>query len=158
MITIRYDIEPVKRAIRDLQKSDLPDAVVRHAEKKMLKHVAAKAPRRSGAFASSFRPRSTRGKRMRLETKMGRILRWTEFTGTQAHGIDPVRARVLHWIDEHTGRDMFRPHVDHPGTEARPWVRPGIRKVAPSALHDAFRDLARRMPWLRVTGSAPPPS
>ena len=158
MITIRYDIEPVKRAIRDLQKSDLPDAVVRHAEKKMLKHVAAKAPRRSGTFASSFKPQSTRGKRMRLITKYGALFRFLEYSGTQSHIIVPVKARVLHWIDPDTGKDMFRYRVRHPGTSPTPFARPGIRKVAPSALHDAFRDLTRRLPWLRVTGSAPPPS
>lgn len=41
--------------------------------------------------------------------------------GTAPHPIDPVYAKMLHWVDLGTGDDVFAHHVDHPGTQPNPY-------------------------------------
>ena len=49
--------------------------------------------------------------------------------GTRAHGIDPVRAKMLSWIDPASGERVFAHHVDHPGTAANPYLSSAAAKT-----------------------------
>lgn len=72
--------------------------------------------------------------------------------GTRPHTITPNTARALHfWVD---GVEVFTDIVHHPGTEPRPYMRPGaegaarqIRPIAATAtsLADVIEQLAERV-------------
>ena len=49
--------------------------------------------------------------------------------GTRAHGIDPVRAKLLSWIDPASGERRYARHVDHPGTAANPYLANAAAKT-----------------------------
>ena len=49
--------------------------------------------------------------------------------GTRAHGIDPVRAKMLSWIDPSSGERVFARHVDQPGTAANPYLANAAAKT-----------------------------
>ena len=66
--------------------------------------------------------------------------------GTKPHEIVPVRAKALSWKPrggsvEHlvavanvSGKRVFTMRVHHPGTKARPWLRPAFEKDRPKFL------------------------
>ena len=147
IISMRTNVSAMRSSLRALAREDVIHGAADIAETRMLKHIAARAPRRTGAYASSFgRRRWSRG--LRLVTKYGMLMRWLEYTGTRPHIIVPRRARVLHWIDD-AGRDVFSMRVRHPGTSPVPHIRPGLRRVVPGTVHDYIAGLIRRHRWLR---------
>jgi len=38
--------------------------------------------------------------------------------GAEQHEIRPKRKKVLHWVDDESGQDVFTRHVHHPGVRA----------------------------------------
>ena len=53
--------------------------------------------------------------------------------GTAPHEIVPIRAKVLHWVVG--GKDFFATRVHHPGSRARPFLRPSADQHFPSLPH-----------------------
>lgn len=149
MITITADFSGIRNALDALAKDPLPSRVADIAENKMLKEIHSRAPSKTGKYRSSFKRVKSYKQGMRLETPYGELMGFLEFTGTQAHVIVPVKAKVLHWLDPETGQHMFRYRVRHPGTRPSPHLRPALRKVAPSAVNEAMLELKRRHPWIR---------
>jgi hypothetical protein len=69
--------------------------------------------------------------------------------GTSPHPIDPVSARVLHWVSinaEGAAGDVFAMHVDHPGTQPLNLEDVAMLEVEPMIddLIDAADDAAAR--------------
>ena len=57
--------------------------------------------------------------------------------GTKAHIIRPVRAKMLHWVDEASGEDRFAKEVHHPGSKAREYSKE-IREIWLGLMPDYF--------------------
>lgn len=84
------------------------------AERILLDAARRNHPKKTGATAEQLRVQSTvRGLALRLELRGGMVSRYL-ITGTRAHDIEPVRARVLRWED--SGGVHFARRVHHPGT------------------------------------------
>lgn len=50
--------------------------------------------------------------------------------GTAPHTIIPVKKKALRWRDK-SGKVHFAKRVNHPGTTAQPFMRPGFRAAKP---------------------------
>ena len=67
---------------------------------------------------------------------------WVE-EGTKAHPIDPVNARVLHWVDG--GAHHFAHHVDHPGGKPYPFMQPAAEYAADVASEKIEKQLVPQL-------------
>ena len=148
MFEVKINFTEIKNELKLLKQTNVKKITADIAEKKMQKHLAAKAPRRTGKFSSSFKKKNTKDG-VQLVTKFGDLFTWLEFSGTQAHVIVPRKAKVLHWIDPATGKDVFRMRVNHPGFKARPFARPGLDKTLPSAAGEAIGQISRKHKWIK---------
>lgn len=63
-----------------------------------------------------------------------------EFGGKSFYPIDPVKARVLHWISKE-GESVFRMHVDHPPSKEFAYLRTALeemKELVPEGFNDAI--------------------
>jgi len=85
---------------------------------KLAERVSKEAPKETGVLKSSIHHQATvNGLRIISSARYSLYVA----LGTRPHPIEPVHARVLHWVDKKTGQDVFAMHVDHPGTKPNPY-------------------------------------
>jgi hypothetical protein len=93
---------------------------------KLAQRVAAEAPKDTGVLKSSISYRRTvKGLQVISSARYATYVA----QGTGPHPIDPVHARVLHWVDKKTGAEVFAMHVDHPGTRPNPYPQRALRAM-----------------------------
>jgi hypothetical protein len=89
-----------------------------HVGPRLAQRVATEAPKGSGALKHSISYRRTvTGLQVVSSAHYATYVSY----GTGPHPIDPVHARVLHWVDKKSGTEVFAMHVDHPGTRPNPY-------------------------------------
>lgn len=86
----------------------------------LTEEVGAQAPVDTGQLAASQSWDDQEGVLRVISTDNRGPIATYVIRGTRAHPIDPVNARMLHWVDA-GGGDVFAGHVDHPGTVANPF-------------------------------------
>jgi hypothetical protein len=87
-----------------------------------------------GTLAASHSSRDGDGGRLEIVSTdaRGPIARFV-IRGTQAHPIEPVSARALHFFVD--GDEVFTKHVEHPGTSPNPYNRVAWEAQRPDVVH-----------------------
>lgn len=111
----------------DTEQNDLPPAMLdrwnafeQEVGQVLTEEMSAQAPVVTGQLADSQSWDDQEGVFRVISTdNRGPIARFV-IRGTAPHPIDPVNARMLHWVGP-GGVDVFAHHVDHPGTAPNPY-------------------------------------
>ena len=127
------DFKPIAEFVKKLNKKELITRCFEWGAEKLLFEITAKdIPFDTGRYRKSWKKNKPKKETISVETPMGQLMIWLEFTGTVPHEIVPKRPGYpLHWIDPDTGEDVFRYKVWHPGTTATPHLRPAIKRFLP---------------------------
>ena len=104
-------------------------------------------PFNQGNYRASWKKKKIKKQTISVETPMGQLMIWLEFTGTKPHIIVPVRAQALHWIND-AGQDVYAMEVHHPGTKPQPHLRPAIKKFLPKWRDYIFKLLQTEHTWI----------
>jgi HK97 gp10 family phage protein len=69
-----------------------------------------------------------------LKVKVGTNVEYAPYVefGTLPHVITPDQAEALQWMDPETGEPVFASKVEHPGTEAQPFLLPAVDTIRAS--------------------------
>ena len=147
---MKFDFKEVNMEIKKLSKFAIAKQCLEwgrdnlHAEITNRKTI----PYDTGAYQKSWKKKKIKKQTITIETPMGQLMIWLEFTGTIPHIIVPVRAKALHWIDRKTGKDVFAMEVHHPGTQAQPHIRPAIKTFMPKWRDYIFKLLKQEHSWV----------
>lgn len=103
----------------------------------------ANVPVKSGLLKAGLKV-STKSRRgvvtanVKATGKHAYLARWIEY-GTAAHFIKPKNARSLFWAG------LMRDGVDHPGSQAKPFLRPALDSQAQAALLAVGEAIKKRL-------------
>jgi hypothetical protein len=81
----------------------------------LAQEMSAQSPVNTGQLANSQSWRDNQGTLEVISTDNRGPIAAYVIRGTRPHSIDPVNARMLHWVGP-SGENVFAHHVDHPGT------------------------------------------
>jgi len=98
-------------------------------------------PRKTGNLARTIRPGAVSRDRAEIKAGGTRLVGYAGAVelGTRAHVIRPRKAKVLAWggsrrltgsLRSGSKPTHFARKVNHPGTRAKPYLRPGLQKAA----------------------------
>lgn len=91
----------------------------------IVREAKLKCPVRTGRLRASIHT-ETEGYTIKVGTNV-KYAPYIEY-GTEPHEIKPKDKEALRWFDENDN-PVFAKSVDHPGTQAQPFLRPAIDKV-----------------------------
>lgn len=124
MVTIKEVVKAVGELPRN--KDKFTKDVINDMLDFFLREVKAKAPSKTGAYASSWKKGKVTTKKGQIETPEGELFIILEFQGRDAGRID-AKDNVLAFIWRNA--KVFFKFVNHPGFEEMPHVRPALRKT-----------------------------
>ena len=150
-VTVRIGFAEINRVLnKDVKWLERTrQSAVKQLKPKLLEELKKKCPKDTGKYAQSWRIERSSKYEFRFVTTMGKLFRILEYHGSKPHIIEPVRARVLHWIDKETGGHRFAKRVQHPGFAALPHVRPFRDRQLPKIRDEILQALRRKYKWIR---------
>ena len=106
-------------------------------------------PYNTGNYKRSWKKKKPKNHTITVETPMGQLMIWLEFTGTKPHIIVPKGPGYpLHWVDPDTGEHRYAMKVNHPGTNPTPHLRPAIEKFLPKWEDYIMRKISKYYRWI----------
>ena len=148
-IAVKFDFTQLKQEIQSLKRLDT-NPFWSAQSKKSLKAFKEKVPIDTGDYKKSWKIKKSNKNGFVLETDKGFLFDLLEFQGARPHVIEPVRAKVLHWIDKETGQDRFAMRVQHPGFEKIPHARPFIKNNLPIIAQNFLKYMAAKKEWVKI--------
>ena len=147
-LKVQDDFKKIIPEIRKLEKFNLAKKCLQHGAELLQRELRKDAPHRTGKYVNSWKTRKPKKDSITIETPMGQLMLWLEFTGTRPHVIVPRRAKVLKWVNRETGQDVYAMKVNHPGTKPQPHLRPFIKKILPKWIDYTFTQIKKEHVWL----------
>ena len=118
-------------------------AALRQGANVVKAEAMANVPVKSGLLKAGLKV-STKSRRgvvtaiVKAGGKHAYLARWIEY-GTAAHFIKPKKAKSLFWAG------LMRDGVDHPGSQAKPFLRPALDSQAQAALMAVGEAIKKRL-------------
>ena len=149
-MSLKFDFKEMNTEIKKLSKFTIAKQCLEWGLTQLHTEITNKdiIPIDTGAYSKSWKKKKTKKQTITIETPMGQLMIWLEFTGTVPHVIEPVRANALHWIDKKTGKDVFAMRVHHPGTQPQPHLRPAIKTFMAKWQDYIFKLLKENHEWI----------
>lgn len=115
--------------------------------------IVRRAPVNTGAYARSWRITNLTPNEVIVSTNIDpKLFVILEFSGAKAHVERPRVKSVMRFVI--AGQELFATIVDHPGSAARPHVRPAVRELASRAEGIIYAVTTRHFPTLLKRASA----
>ena len=146
-MSIKMDITEIKSELNRLSKFEIAKKCLDWGQEMLVRDIRHNAPNDTGEYSKSWKKKKPSSDKFIVETNMGQLLMWLEWTGTKPHEIVPVRAKALHWIND-AGQDVFAKRVWHPGTTAEPHITPALKRFYPKWKDYIFTQISQEYGWI----------
>ena len=140
LISTRVDLLPIFKVAREMAGQKLITKHLKKSQTELLREVKKRSPVKTGKYKQSWKKGKITRQSAHVETPKKKLYKLLEFTGAKPHIIRARNAQFLHWVDEDTGKDMFRKMVNHPGFRPIPHARPAARAVSLKTAKAVIKD------------------